>query len=267
MLYCKIIGEADDIKCLASLKSYIDEQWQSEAETQLTSKKDQSLSVLYRGEGAFDRWLSENIAHIILHDVRSRYVKGWIKSITGSMTDEESSELQERAQKIFNTVEEDENALENSVLEHLKGNSELILSGFIRFKMRDIFRRWKNCVESLAQDVLLERETCDFVDLLRSIVDAQPPTCDTVNVVIRDDGLELCDELMCRLPRDAEFESAITGICQADAEDVILGRLIFLSPRRIRVICKADRVPHIAQLISSVFGKRMTLIDSEQYFH
>ena len=73
------------------------------------------------------------------------------------------------------------------IIEHLDTNSELIIDGFIRFRLKDFTKDLTQGISGIAEELLIEKEYNEFIKLLRYFVEIQEPKVNEVHVVVEDD--------------------------------------------------------------------------------
>lgn len=119
--------------------------------------------------------------------------------------------------------------------DYLDQNRELVVEGFVHFRLRDYLEELEDAVDRAVDDFLMEREHKEFIRLLQYFVDAQEPRVAEVHVLIAPGGsFRLVDaegnSLQSELLEDFVAEVAESEISH---EDLLISALITLAPTRL----------------------------------
>lgn len=151
------------------------------------------------------------------------------------------------------------------ILDYLKSNNELIVEGFIRFRLKDYFQELEAAVEKSVEDHMMEKEYMEFVRLLRYFVDIQEPKTGSVNIILRDQGVfRLLDEGGHVI--DNEYlEGFILQMMDGDIDygDLLISALISIAPANIIVHFSEDHP--VVETLNSIFGTRVTFCKGCHY--
>jgi putative sporulation protein YtxC len=130
--------------------------------------------------------------------------------------------------------------LAGCLLDHLRGRRELVVEGFLAFRLRDYAGLVEDAVAQAVDDFLLEREYREFIRLLQYFVAVQPPKISLAHLVVDGEAFRLLD-------REGKPLEAAEGDCVAQTlearinfEDLLLSALIAAAPRRIRLHGRPD---------------------------
>jgi len=116
--------------------------------------------------------------------------------------------------------------------EVLADHDGIIIDGFVRFRLHDYLEGLRAAACQALNDYLLEKEYHQFIQLLRSFVDARPGTQRLVHVVWRlDGGFQLFD----RYRQSLGPGGAQEGLLEEDwgGDEVLVGTLVALAPREV----------------------------------
>jgi putative sporulation protein YtxC len=69
-----------------------------------------------------------------------------------------------------------------------ENNDEMVLDGFIRFRLKDFRHELEKAVDRAVDDLLIEKEYSEFIKLLRYFVEIQEPKVEEVHVVVGEDN-------------------------------------------------------------------------------
>jgi putative sporulation protein YtxC len=142
--------------------------------------------------------------------------------------------------------------------EYLEKANEIVLEGFITFRLKEYLEDLYDTVEEVAEDYLTEREYREFLRLLRHFMMRQKKKAREVNVVRRGDGYSLYDDKM--EPFGGEVGSFLAnppdGMDLGD--DVIVSAVVTLAPERIVWHGSKDNSP-CYDLIQDLFEDSVSL--------
>ncbi len=144
----------------------------------------------------------------------------------------------------------------------LDGSDELVLEGFVTFRLRDYVEELEDAVDRAVDDFLMEREYREFVRLLKYFVDVQEPRIDHVHVQINPGGtFRLLDDAGSAI-RSEYLEEFVVEMVESEVnyEDLLISALITLAPRSITVHGHTSQDwDEGLETIKSVFAERVTL--------
>lgn len=144
--------------------------------------------------------------------------------------------------------------------EYLDQNSELVVEGFVHFRLRDYLEELEDAVDRAVDDFLTEREEREFVRLLRYFLDVQEPRVDEVHVRMRPGGSFSLVDPQGHTLRSEVLEQFVVEMVESEVsyEDLLISALITLAPRRVVI---HGSVPPVWEggvaTIRGVFGDRL----------
>lgn len=143
------------------------------------------------------------------------------------------------------------------LLEYMQDSPQLIVEGFITFRLKEYVEQLEDAVERAIDEILLEREYQEFVRLLQGFVAAQEPRLAEVHVLCGEDGLAL---------EDAEhhplYLRAAEGVrAHLRSEDLVVSGLVSLSPRRVVIHGSPTRDDDraVVDAVVRIFAHRVTM--------
>jgi putative sporulation protein YtxC len=145
--------------------------------------------------------------------------------------------------------------------EYLDGHQQLLLEGFLTFRLREHVEDIEELLDRTVDDFLLEREQAEFIKLLRHFLNTQPPRLDLMHVVIRPEGgFRLMDANHDTIT-DRHLELCLTEMTdvEVDAEDLLVSALVTAAPRRVVVHWVPGRHDEGVNTIRRVFSDRVRL--------
>jgi len=148
------------------------------------------------------------------------------------------------------------------LLDYLDGVDELVLEGFVTFRLKDYVEELEDAVDRAVDDFLMEKEYMEFIRLLRYFVEAQEPRVDEVHVVVYPGGgFKLLDETGQPIHNEYLEEFVVEMLdSEVNYEDLLISSLITIAPSRVSlhlpVMTGRDEA---VETVRSVFGDRVTL--------
>ena len=118
--------------------------------------------------------------------------------------------------------------------EYLENENELVLEGFITFRLKDYLEDLFDTVEKTAEDYLTEREYQEFLKLLRHFMSRQKDAASEVNVVRRGDAYSVLDYKMEPVSGEVgRFLREPPGGFDLGVDDLIVSAVVTLAPERM----------------------------------
>lgn len=151
------------------------------------------------------------------------------------------------------------------ILECLKENNSFNLDGFILFRRKEIFNDFRKILESVIENLVIEKEYDEFIKLLKHFIEMEDPKLPEVNIIIKNDGgFKITDEkgksILSKLLQN------INEICIAEnptTEDMVISSLISCAPQRIIIHCRENiKNKEVIETIEKIFGNRVTFCET-----
>jgi len=119
--------------------------------------------------------------------------------------------------------------------EFLGACNQIVIDGFIRFRLKEYIRELQEAADKAADDFLMDREYKEFIQLLKYFVDIQDCRIDVVNVVMKSGGVFKLFDGQNRVINSAYLEGFIFDLIESDInyEDLLISALITIAPREI----------------------------------
>jgi putative sporulation protein YtxC len=150
--------------------------------------------------------------------------------------------------------------------DYLDGASELVLEGFITFRLRDYVEEVEDAVDRAVDDFLMEREYREFIRLLKYFVDVQEPRMEHVHVLVRPGGsFKLVDEDGSAI-RSEYLEEFVVEMVDSEVnyEDLLISALITLAPKAVTLHTQTTHEwDESIETIKGVFTDRVHFCDDE----
>ncbi len=151
------------------------------------------------------------------------------------------------------------------VREYIDKNKELIIDGFITFRLKDWVEEVEDALDRAVDEFLLDREYKEFVNLLRSFVDAQEPKVDEIHVFLTATGTFKLMDSQKNVINNEYLEDFVLELVDSEVnhEDLLISALITIAPRKLIIHCPpAVRSGHTIETLRQVFDNRLTVCDS-----
>jgi putative sporulation protein YtxC len=148
------------------------------------------------------------------------------------------------------------------ILEHLDTHNELIVEGFIRFRLKDFMKELIETVDKIVEELLVEREYNEFIKLLRYFVEIQEPKVREVHVLVDDDRRYiLLDDSMRVINNDILKELAREiSDTEMSYDDLLISSLITIAPSKITIHgCDKIKNTELLNTINKVFRGKVVM--------
>ncbi len=151
------------------------------------------------------------------------------------------------------------NQIYRRIKEYLANNDQLVVEGFIRFRLKEYISELREAIENAVDDFLMEKEYSEFIQLLRYFVEIQEPRIDLTHVVLKENGcFYLYDDKKDSINSDYLEDFLINLDGEISYEDLLISALISISPRKIVFHCQQDNFPDATiKTIKDVFVGRV----------
>ncbi|MHB9095573.1 MAG: putative sporulation protein YtxC [Eubacteriales bacterium] len=146
------------------------------------------------------------------------------------------------------------------LLEYLHANDNLIIEGFIKFRLKDYLQELYTAADKAVDDFMLEKEYKEFIKLLKYFVEIQEPRLEVVQVLLQPTGcFKLLDGNNKNISSDYLDGFLIeTGDPEINYEDLLISALITIAPTMIILHFPDHRqCLRATDTIKSVFGDRV----------
>lgn len=154
------------------------------------------------------------------------------------------------------------------ILDYLDNHHELILDGFMNFRLKDYRLQLSEVIDKVVDDFMMELEYKEFIRVLRFFVDVQEPRVEEAHVVISGLGVFKIYDSQRKVINNQYLENAVlqsqsTGdTANLNYEDLLISALITIAPHNIMVHSNNRvRDQEALETIRSVFDDRVLLCD------
>jgi putative sporulation protein YtxC len=154
------------------------------------------------------------------------------------------------------------NRIRERVLEHFETNTDLLIEGFVRFRLKDLLKEVQHAIDRSVRELLIEKEYNDFIKLLRYFVEIQQPKLEEVHVFpLEDKKYTLMDDRLSVIDNEflEDMAKEMSNI-EIDQDDLLISSLITIAPNRI-TIHDYEKIKNIELLntINKVFRGKVTM--------
>lgn len=218
------------------------------------------------------QYIADTATEVILEDLQSNIVENIIQDEYYYFGKDDKNRILRDAMAIMwggnPTVRSEviksrwRSAVWKRLMEHLDNNDDLILEGFIRFRLKDFTEELEEAVDRAADDLLIEKEYAEFIKLLRYFVEIQEPKVDEVHVLMDDEKKYTLLDSNFQVIDNNILEDLAKEISDYEIsyDDLLISSLITIAPRKI-TIHQFDKMKNTELLntINNVFNGRVTM--------
>lgn len=143
--------------------------------------------------------------------------------------------------------------------EYLENNDQLVVEGFIRFRLKEYVSDLKEAIDNAVDDFLMEREYGEFIQLLRYFVDIQDSKLELAHVIVKPNGsFALYDKNKQTINSQTIDDFILDVNNDINYEDLLVSALISLSPQKIVFHYNEKKLPNnTLKTIKDVFVGRV----------
>ncbi|KJS81932.1 MAG: hypothetical protein JM58_16060 [Peptococcaceae bacterium BICA1-8] len=216
--------------------------------------------------GEFKNLLANIIADIIIEDWAQILIKRIIRDHYYYFNEEEKKNIREKA---FELLKNDvfsykpiirRNNIVHRVIEFLERNQEIVLEGFVNFRLKDYIMEIEDIVDSAVDDFLLEKEYLEFIRLLRYFVEIQEPKVNEVHILLEKNNVFKLVDRNGKLIESEYLDGFSVELMNnsINYEDLLISALITLAPRLVVIhLVNQGEPKDTIKTIENVFGKRV----------
>lgn len=153
------------------------------------------------------------------------------------------------------------NTILKTIEDYLEENKELIIDGFITFRLRALSNQLKMIVDRMVEEFIVEKEYSEFIKLLKYFVDIQDSKYQLINVFIQNTGeYQIKDEQFMDITKEFFEDFNIDIKIDATIHDMLLSALITYAPKKIVIHGVENTVSQeTIDTIQNIFADRLTL--------
>jgi putative sporulation protein YtxC len=148
------------------------------------------------------------------------------------------------------------NLIVRSLMDYLNNSNNIILDGFVNFRLKGYIRELEEVADKAVDDFLMDREYREFIRLLRYFVEIQEPKLETVHVIVRcDNKYTLFDDNKKEITNECiqEYVNEISET-EINYDDLLVSSLITFAPKKVVIHCNGQfRNKELMETIKNVF--------------
>ncbi len=228
----------------------------------------------------FKHYIANAITDIIINLYQSKYLMKTSKKMINYLNNYEIEEIINKAKQKLDTkelIEIDDISYKISkktrilkvVLEYLDSNNDIIIEGFINFRLKFYTNMIRKVIDKVLEDFIIEKEYKEFIKILQYFVEIQEPKINLVNVIMLEDNkYKLYDDKNKEINNDF-FEEIANEMSEHEMnyDDLLISSLITIAPRKI-IVYADDENRDVIKIIKNVFtGKVQVKCKKETGFH
>lgn len=183
---------------------------------------------------------------------------------------EEQKTIQEKAMALLDKQGADQEphsgrvvrkcTLLQEIFSYFESHQELVIDGFVRFRLKNYMQELEDVVERAVDDFLMEREYKEFIRLLRYFVDVQEPKVDFVHVLpLANGSFQLLDKNHKAL-RGEYLESFVLELAEGEVnyDDLLISALITIAPQKMCFHLRNNTCGgEVVETVKNVFSGRV----------
>lgn len=212
-------------------------------------------------------YISHCLADTIIDEWENRIIKRAVRENYYYYNEEDRKLILNKAREILNPIQlnmyqkkQRKQKIMEKILEYLDVHQELILEGFVNFRLKDYQDELKEIVNTAVDEFLLEKEYMEFIRLLKYFVEIQEPRIDQIKIVFKEQGkFSLLD--MDNKPLQHEcLDGLMLDVLEngINYDDLLVSSLITLAPKQIELhFMEGFEKTDTVKMIKQVFGDRV----------
>lgn len=196
-------------------------------------------------EKALDAWCSA-VAELLVRDLSHFELARLVNDLPLSLLEKQ----QVLPEAIKNSRSSEQRfGVKRALLDHFADHENLVLEGFMRFRMQDALSFWALCIDRVAEEMQLEAEYSELMRILGAFAELQSPKIKEVSLCVNPDGsYTLTDDSDVRIDYEAR------------ARDGVIDVLVGLAPERITVYdLSGGKNDRFNETLSKVFAGRIKI--------
>ncbi len=207
-------------------------------------------------ESAVENAIADSASEFIVNSIETDRIKKMIKNHGISPFD--TKKLLNGFLKQETAIKKRADIIKNEIKNHFKKSSNLYIDGMLNFRLSEYKRELDLLLSDAIDEYMAQKAYDEFLDLLKYFVNIQEETELIVNITGNtEDGFVLTDCFgnIVKISENEEFfsEMSIIGLKH---EDVLISRLISLSPKRIYMSRDYEETP-IGTTVKKIFEDRL----------
>lgn len=158
----------------------------------------------------------------------------------------------------------------DKILEYLENHHELVLEGFINFRLKDYREKLVQTVDKAVDDYVMDLEYKEFIRVLQCFIDIQEPQVEEVHVVIVGSGIYKIVDAQGESINNQSFENfLLRRDDHINHDDLLITALITIAPYHVMVHVHdhTDAVEqHVVETIKKIFDGRVMICEGCDFY-
>lgn len=159
------------------------------------------------------------------------------------------------SENILTTINRKNNMIKK-IEEFLQESNEIILDGFITFRLKEMNSELASIIDSVIEEYILEKEYSEFIKLLKYFVEIQESRYDLINIIINEKGeYQIKDENQNNITKEFFEDFDMDNIKgEINKHDMLISALITSAPKKIIIHCAENaQCEETMETIKSIF--------------
>jgi putative sporulation protein YtxC len=207
------------------------------------------------------------LSDIIIENLEVRYLVNILKNEYKFLTEKEQCEILVLSLKSVwdptkqsQDIDKAKKDVSNRIMQVLENSDELILEGFMRFRMKDYLLSWRDSLKRTIDSYLLNKEYDEFINVVKYFVMIKKSKYEKINVFITSDNtFAIFDENMVLIDDSKNVSDQTFRTYDMKYKDILLSLLVNIAPKHITI-------HHPNNLNDDVFIKTLNKIFDNQVF-
>ena len=191
------------------------------------------------------RYVAVTLTDYIMTREEKKLIRKIIQQNYQYFSDEEQDIIYNNALELLNNAnspydefgyEERRKRVLSSILSYLDTSYELVMDGFINFRLKDYRQCLEQIVDRAVDDFMMELEYQQFIQVLKYFVEIQEPRLPEVHVVVVNPGVYKLMDGQGVVINNQYFDTYITNNTdEINYEDLLISALITIAPQTIMI--------------------------------
>ncbi|MBC8015908.1 MAG: putative sporulation protein YtxC [Sporomusaceae bacterium] len=151
------------------------------------------------------------------------------------------------------------------IIEYLDNHHELVLEGFVNFRLKEYREKLMQVVDKAADDYLMDLEYKEFIRVLRAFVDIQEPQVEEVHVMSVKNGMYKIVDHQGKSINNQNFEAfLLQRDDHINYEDLLITALITIAPYHVMVHIHDSNnavAKNVVETIKNIFDGRVMICE------
>lgn len=226
-----------------------------------------------RIKNTLKKYVAKMLADIVILREEKKIVRKLIDANYYYFSDSERDILFDNAIRILNshqvplpdfTFNARHDLVQKKIQDYLESNHELVLDGFINFRLKNYRSRLAQLIDKVVDDFVLELEYKEFIRVLRYFVDVQEPRIDEVHVVVsNNDTFKIMDKHGKPVNNQYVDHIIMQNTDEINYEDLLVSALISIAPHHVMIHNNSKaQTAGLVSTIGNIFENRVVFCEA-----